>query len=117
MRCSPDNVRAPGVRAARTRSNSRALTPAARARAAAALVLAATTAGAQAQSSYFSATGTFAAAADAAQRFVVDFHNAGETNSRTWAWGGGVNAAGTTIPNNGIDSALWFNHRAESIPL
>jgi hypothetical protein len=79
------------------------------ARAAAALVLAATTAGARAQSSYFSATGTFTAAPDAAQRFVVDFHNAAETNFRTWAWSGGVNAAGNTIPNNGIDSALWFS--------
>src|SRR5687768_483644 len=105
MRPFPDAVRAPAVRAQQqTRSMARFTRVGV-----AAAVLAAAAGAARGQSSYFSATGTFTTAPDAAQRVLVDFQGTGETNFRTWAWSGGVNAAGNTIPNNGIDSNLWFS--------
>src|SRR5688572_1969729 len=61
---------------------------------------------ARAQSAFVSATGTFTAAAGAFQNVNFTLAQAGNYTMRTWAYGGGVNAAGQVIPPGGIDSLL-----------
>jgi hypothetical protein len=112
MRRIPDMVRAPAVRAQRSRSahrTGRGL----RAAALAAMISATLATAARGQSAYVSATGTFTSALNPSQRFIVDFPVGDDTTFRTWAWSGGVNAAGNVVPANGIDSVLWFSDGVE----
>lgn len=63
---------------------------------------------ARGQTSYFSSTGTFTVPTGASQRIALNFSDTADTTFRTLAWNGGTNAAGNTIPANGIDSVLTF---------
>jgi hypothetical protein len=66
---------------------------------------------------FLSATGTFTADG-AEENFNLHFSDptAAGTTFRTWAWGGGSNAAGDTIPSGGIDSVIEvFNSANQSI--
>ena len=72
---------------------------------------------AQAADAFLSATGTFTADG-AEENFNVTFTDpsAAGTTFRTWAWGGGTNVAGDSIPSGGIDSTIEvFNSANQSI--
>src|SRR5690242_14283809 len=68
-------------------------------------------------SSFRMAPGTFSADG-AEENFNLTFTDPAPagTTFRTWAWGGGVNAAGDSTPSGGIDSTIEvFNSANQSI--
>lgn len=68
---------------------------------------------ARADTSFVSVTGSFDPTATASSTFDVGFTVGGASNMtfRTWAWNGGINAAGQLIASGGIDSklTLYYN--------
>jgi hypothetical protein len=68
--------------------------------------IASTCSRAEAQSSYFAATGTFTHFSGEAHNFNFNLPATSDMLFRTWSHGGGTNAAGQTIPPGGIDSVL-----------
>jgi hypothetical protein len=72
----------------------------------AAMLLGALGGRALAQPAYFSATGTFTVAQGETHDFRFSIPSTASTTFRTWANGGGTNAAGEIVPAGGIDSII-----------
>src|SRR5688572_30231644 len=64
---------------------------------------------ARAQTAFLSATGTFTAPGGAFQNVNFTPSQAGNYTMRTWAYAGGVNAAGQTVAPGGIDALLTLS--------